>query len=122
MALQFHALHFYNRLYRELTGIQHPINMEQHFCQSCGMPLTDENRGTNADGSRSEDYCTYCYQSGKFTQDFTMNQMVEFCLQFLDQMNAHTGQKLTPLQAKEQMLQYFPHLKRWKEADNHSIL
>ncbi len=84
------------------------------------MPLTDENRGTNADGSRSEDYCVYCYQDGKFTQDFTMNQMVEFCLQFLDQMNAHTGQELTPLQAKEQMLQYFPHLKRWKEADIHS--
>ena len=85
------------------------------------MPLTDENRGTNADGSRSEDYCVYCYQGGKFTQDFTMNQMVEFCLQFLDQINAHTGQKLPPLQAKEQMLQYFPHLKRWKEADERTL-
>ncbi len=31
--------------------------MEQQFCQSCGMPLNDENRGTHADGSRSEDYC-----------------------------------------------------------------
>ncbi|WP_286375717.1 zinc ribbon domain-containing protein, partial [Xylanibacter rodentium] len=29
--------------------------MEQKFCQSCGMPLTDENKGTNADNSRSED-------------------------------------------------------------------
>ncbi len=49
------------------------------------MPLTDENRGTNADGSRSEDYCVYCYKNGQFTQKFTMNQMIEFCLQFLDQ-------------------------------------
>ena len=45
--------------------------MEQQFCQSCGMPLTDENRGTNADGSNSEDYCVYCYKKGEFTQDFT---------------------------------------------------
>ena len=44
------------------------------------MPLTDENRGRNADGSSSEDYCVYCYRDGKFTQNFTMNQMVEFCL------------------------------------------
>ncbi|MDR0987941.1 MAG: transcriptional regulator, partial [Prevotellaceae bacterium] len=26
--------------------------MEQKFCQSCGMPLTADNKGTNADGSR----------------------------------------------------------------------
>ena len=49
------------------------------------MPLTDENRGTNANGSSSEDYCVYCYKKGEFTQDFTMSQMIEFCLQFLDQ-------------------------------------
>jgi general stress protein 26 len=95
--------------------------MEQRFCQSCGMPLTDENRGTNADGSRSEDYCTYCYKNGEFTQEFTMNQMIEFCLQFLDQWNAQTGCKLTPVQAKEQMLQHFPHLKRWKVKDERTL-
>ena len=44
------------------------------------MPLTDENRGTNADGSRREDYCDYCYKNGEFTQEFTMTQMIEFCL------------------------------------------
>ena len=56
------------------------------------MPLTDENRGTNADGSRSEDYCAYCYKNGEFTQEFTMNQMIEFCLQFLDQWT-HTSER-----------------------------
>ena len=40
------------------------------FCQSCGMPLTDEVLGTNADGSKNEDYCTYCYKDGKFLQDW----------------------------------------------------
>ena len=100
------------------------------------MPLTDENRGTNADGSRSEDYCMYCYKNGAFTQDFTMGQMIEFCLQFLDQWNAQAGCfclqfldqwnaqagcRLTPIQAKEQMLQNFPRLKRWKEKDERTL-
>ena len=31
--------------------------MEHKFCQSCVMPLTTDNKGTNADGSRNEDYC-----------------------------------------------------------------
>ena len=47
--------------------------MEQKFCQSCGMPLTDEILGTNADGSKNEDYCIYCYKDGKFLQDCTMD-------------------------------------------------
>lgn len=89
--------------------------MEQQFCQSCGMPLTNETKGTNADGSLNDDYCVYCYKDGRFTQDFTMNQMIDFCLQFLDQMNAASGWNLTHTQAKEQMEQYFPHLKRWKD-------
>ena len=46
------------------------------FCQSCGMPLTDEILGTNADGSKNEDYCIYCYRDGKFLQDCTMEEMI----------------------------------------------
>ena len=79
--------------------------MEQKFCQSCGMPLTDANIGTNSDGSRSEDYCGYCYKNGVFLQDFNMNQMIEFCTQFTDQINKETGWNLTPQQAKAQMQQ-----------------
>ena len=29
--------------------------MKQKFCQSCGMPLTEEVLGTNADGTKNED-------------------------------------------------------------------
>ena len=64
------------------------------------MPLTDENRGTNVDGSRSEDYCVYCYKNGEFTQEFTMTQMIEFCLQFFDQWNVQAECKLTPSQCE----------------------
>ena len=35
------------------------------FCQSCGMPmLPGIAYGTEADGSLSGDYCSYCYGSG----------------------------------------------------------
>ena len=37
-------------------------DMEQKFCQSCGMPLTNEILGTNTDGTLNEDYCIYCYK------------------------------------------------------------
>ncbi len=81
------------------------------------MPLTSDNKGSNADGSRNEDYCIYCYKNGRYTQDFTMAQMIEFCAQFTDQINEQAGLNLTPEQAKEQMRQFFPNLKRWKRKD-----
>ncbi|MGB0927510.1 MAG: zinc ribbon domain-containing protein [Pikeienuella sp.] len=42
--------------------------MAQH-CQSCDMPLTKdpEGGGTDADGGRSAEYCSYCYAGGAFT-------------------------------------------------------
>ena len=32
-------------------------------CQSCGMPLKSDpgGGGTNADGTHSDEYCSYCY-------------------------------------------------------------
>ena len=95
--------------------------MGQEFCQSCGMPLTDTNKGTNSDGSLNNEYCSYCYQKGQFTQDFNMSQMIEFCAQFTDQINKETGWNLTPEQAKENMRQFFPTLKRWKEKDERTL-
>ena len=47
--------------------------MDKQFCQSCGMPLSDVNKGTNADGSQNNDFCIYCYKEGRFTQDFSMS-------------------------------------------------
>lgn len=84
------------------------------FCQSCGMPLNDENRGTNADGSKNDDYCMYCYQNGKFTNDCTMDEMIEFCAQFVDEVNKNMPKPMTKEEYKDMMRQYFPMLKRWK--------
>ena len=35
------------------------MEKEVKFCQSCGMPLTNDVLGTNADGSKNEEYCMY---------------------------------------------------------------
>jgi general stress protein 26 len=92
------------------------------FCQSCGMPLTDEVLGTNADGSKNEEYCMYCYKDGKFTQDCSMDEMIEHCAQFVGEFNDGSGLKLSREEAIGQMKMYFPHLKRWRKtltiADN----
>lgn len=49
-------------------------------CQSCGMPLktdkTGDCRGTEADGHKSEKWCSLCYRDGAFvTPDCTLAQM-----------------------------------------------
>lgn len=79
------------------------------------MPLADGCKGTNADGSRSEDYCAWCYKDGTFTQEMTMEQMIEHCAQFTNEINEWSGQNMTVEQAKEMMREFYPHLKRWKK-------
>jgi len=47
-------------------------------CQSCGMPMKRDPKGggTNADGSKSAMYCSYCYKRGAFTlPNMTMEEM-----------------------------------------------
>jgi hypothetical protein len=85
---------------------------KESFCQSCAMPLEKaEFLGTNADGTRSTVYCTYCYQNGKFTQPtITMNQMIDKCVTIM------TRQKIMPEdQAKSLMGETIPLLDRWKK-------
>ena len=91
------------------------MEQEMKFCQSCGMPLNDQMLGTNADGSKNEDYCMYCYKSGKFMQDCTMDEMIEHCSQFVDEVNKNMPKPMTKEEYKQMMRQYFPMLKRWKK-------
>ena len=54
------------------------------------MPMADEELfGTNADGSKNEDYCIYCFKDGEFTSDMDKEQ------------------------ASAMMGEVFPKLKRW---------
>ena len=89
--------------------------MKQKFCQSCGMPLTEQVLGTNADGSKNKDYCMYCYKDGKFLQECTMDEMIEHCSQFVDEVNKNMPKPMTKEEYKDMMRGFFPMLKRWKE-------
>lgn len=84
------------------------------FCQSCGMPLSEEVFGTNADGSKNDEYCVYCYKDGAFTMDCSMDEMIEHCSQFVYMYNQNTGKKFTREEYKDVLRGFFPMLKRWK--------
>lgn len=82
---------------------------EQKYCQSCGMPMTDEILGTEKDGSDSEDYCKFCYENGEFLQDFTMAEMIEFCIPLVVANSDMDEQSVSVMLNK-----FIPQLKRWK--------
>lgn len=90
------------------------MDNEMKFCQSCGMPLTDELLGTNADGSKNEDYCIFCYKDGKFLQDITMEGMIDHCVKYLDEMNKMMPKPMTEKEYRQMALAFFPTLKRWR--------
>jgi len=81
------------------------------FCQSCTMPIdTAEYKGTEKDGSKSNDYCKYCYRAGQFTNPgLTVEEMktnIRFRLQ----------QMKLPESVLQKSLDLLPHLKRWRLA------
>ena len=46
------------------------------------MPIKRDPQGggSNSDGSKNTEYCSLCYENGKFTQpEFTAEDMQEFC-------------------------------------------
>ena len=48
-------------------------------CQSCSMPLAKDPHGggTEADGSISREFCSYCYRDGKFIEpNLTLQDMI----------------------------------------------
>lgn len=50
------------------------------YCQSCGMPFFQpEDRGTKADGTPSEDFCSWCYRDGTFVGGESLDELVERC-------------------------------------------
>lgn len=83
------------------------------LCQSCGMPLSSlEELGKNADGSASFDFCRYCWDNGQFTGSPSLEEMVEFCIP----LELKAGVYPNADTARQEMLRYFPLLKRWKEG------
>lgn len=85
--------------------------MEEKYCQCCAMPMgnTDEMYGTEKDGSKSADYCKYCYENGEFTFNGSMEEMIEICVPPMVENNPGMTQE----QARDMMKKFFPMLKRW---------
>lgn len=61
------------------------MSKENKFCQSCGMPMKKDPQGggTNADGSKNLEYCSYCFQNGEFSFQGTVNEFQESCRQHM---------------------------------------
>lgn len=80
------------------------------MCQSCSMPLKKDpsGGGTEADGSLSLDYCSYCYSGGRFTQpDWTVGRMQDFVKGKMKEMGM-------PGILAWFFAQGIPRLKRWR--------
>ncbi len=83
-------------------------------CQSCGMPLqttkAGDCRGVEADGTKSEKWCSLCYEGGKFRDpDCTVDQMVRIVDGALKHDGAWFGMRWL---ARRQV----PTLERWRRS------
>lgn len=86
--------------------------MDTKYCQCCGMPMGEnEVYGTEADGSKSVDYCNYCYENGEITFKGTMDEMIEFCIPPMVDAKVVSSVE----EARQMMKQFFPTLKYWKQ-------
>ena len=76
------------------------------------MPLEDENLlGTEKDGTKTHEYCTYCYQQGKFINpDMTLEEMRSLVKKIM-------GEKKFPQWIIEAGLKQLPNLNRWRQKE-----
>ncbi|WP_152270004.1 zinc ribbon domain-containing protein [Agriterribacter humi] len=79
------------------------------FCQSCSMPLDKpEMMGTEKDGSKSKEYCTYCYQNGAFINPtMTLNEMKTLVKEQMEKRKIDAG-------IINMAVSSLPNLKRWR--------
>lgn len=81
------------------------------ICQSCAMPMSPEEYGTNADASANSEYCKYCFENGAFTSEQTMDEMIETCIPFMKE----EGSEWTEDQIRAHLREQFKDLKRWAQ-------
>jgi len=74
--------------------------------------VKDGDFGKNADGSKNEEYCCYCWQEGKFTEpNITLDQMVDKVANMLAQVK-----NIPEDSALEMTIHFLPKLKRWQKV------
>lgn len=83
-----------------------------NICQSCGMPLDKDpdKGGTNADKSKSEKYCSFCYKDGNFIDEgISLKDKIEKNIQI-----AVSRLNIPESKAREMAENLLPNLERWK--------
>jgi DNA gyrase inhibitor GyrI/AraC-like DNA-binding protein len=94
--------------------------VKKEYCQSCGMPLrfdVEEYLGTNADSSRSDEYCYYCLKDGKYTVDIPIEEMVNIWVKYTDKYNEYSATNYTPQELRTILNKRMPTLKRWRQIE-----
>lgn len=83
----------------------------QLVCQSCTMPIDDTaDRGTEKNGSKSSEYCKYCYQNGAFVNPgMTLENMQQLITEKMQELDL-------PVAVSQKSLQLLPQLKRWRHG------
>ena len=78
------------------------------FCQSCSMPLDNPDLlGTEKDGSKSIEYCKYCYQKGAFINpEMTLKEMTTLVVNQMEKLNLDSNTINLAVSS-------LPHLRRW---------
>jgi len=98
------------KLLSELFGVS--INMllgapGKLICQCCGMPLDDSIISREADGSRNENYCKWCYADGKYMYS-NMDDLIEVCVK--NMVSAEHPEK----EVRDYLRSSLPQLDYWK--------
>ncbi len=84
------------------------------ICQSCGMNINeDQYKGTNADGSLSAEYCSFCFQKGNYANNLSLDEQVEIGLNYSPEFKEAKTQEEKD-QIRLQAKQYLSNLKRWQ--------
>lgn len=84
------------------------------LCQSCGMPMSKDELGggTEANGGKSAEFCSYCYRMGKFIHArITLEEMV-----------ARVEGRLTKMHMPRFLIKRWtrgiPNVKRWSRVSD----
>ena len=79
------------------------------ICQSCSMPLDQPDlTGTERDGSKSKEYCTYCYQNGAYRNpNMTLDEMKSLVKVQMEKRKMDAG-------IIDRAVNSLPGLKRWR--------
>ena len=88
-----------------------PKKLIEPICQSCSMSLKKlDDKGTEADGTRCDDYCSSCYEADDFVEpEITMKEMIEQSVS-----NTANTLDITIEEARKYLKSLFPTLKRWR--------